>query len=312
MLSLCVISVIASAVVFRVLFPRQTGVSKYHFAYEELSAPPARTGFSFRSGNNELQGWRYDAVAPEGVIVVVNGIGSGADEHLPEILFFLEHGWSVITWDATGVGASEGRGIIGLQQIDSDLKAFMSYFCALDIARDLPVVLYGHSAGAYAAAMSLPGNGIVRAAVLISGFDRPVELLYHHARQRVGFLADIEYPFLRLENFFLFGNGSDASAREALGRAEVPVLVVNGSSDDLVPWQFSLARDPELYTNPNIHCREITSTYQNEHSAPWLSAASAEYVYNNWDNPNVDKALASEVNTEFLQSVLDFYSGAVR
>ena len=320
----CVVSIIASAVIYRVLFPRQTGIPKFHYSYEELSVlsdasvhvSVPRFGFRFRSGKNELQGWRYDAESPKGLILVVNGIGSGADEHLAEILFFVENNWSVVTWDATGVGASEGRGIIGLQQIRSDLEAFFAYFgsdsSCVD-ANNLPVVIYSHSAGAYAAALCLAANDNIRGAVCISGFDRPVELMYHHAKTRIGLLADIEKPFLDLENYFLFGSGANDSARDALRGSPVPVLVVNGSSDDLVPWEFSLARDPDSYQNPNIRCLEISSAYQNEHSAPWLSSSAAEYLYFNMNDPNapIDKALASELNLDFMHSILDFYAEAV-
>ncbi len=316
LLSFCIISIIASAIIFHILFPRQTGVSRFHYSYDELSSPLPRTGFRFRSGGNELQGWKYDAADPKGMIVVVNGIGSGADEHLAEIIYFVDNGWSVITWDATGVGNSGGNRTVGLQQIRSDLEAFLSYYKTekneID-PRDLPVMIYSHSAGAYAAAMSINAQDFIRAAVCISGFDRPVELMLHHAKERVGLLANIESPFLRLENLFLFGTSSNDSAREALKKAAIPVLVVNGDSDDLVPWEFSLARDPDSYRNPSVRCIRITSEFRNEHSAPWLSDVSAEYLFNNINGGNapVDKARASILNVDFMQSIIAFYQEVI-
>lgn len=317
----CILSVIASAVIFRVIFPRQSGISRFHYSYAELVSVPRftelgsvpRCGFRFRSGNNELQGWRYDAESPNGLIVVVNGIGSGADEHLAEIQYFLANNWSVATWDATGVGASEGRGTIGLQQIRIDLEAFFAYCRSSDFSGDLPIVIYSHSAGAYAAALCLSSHDRIRAAVLISGFDRPVDLMLHHAKSHIGLLADIESPFLRLENLFLFGSGANDSARDALCTVSVPVFIINGNSDDLVPWKFSLARDQDSYQNPNIRCIVISSAYQNEHSAPWLSPSAAEYLYLNINDTNatVDKELANELNLDFMRSILDFYTSAV-
>lgn len=308
LLAFCLISAAASAVVFRVLFPRQSGVPKLHYSYEELPEPPERTGFSFLSGKNRLQGWRYDAESPLGLIVVVNGIGSGADEHLPEIGYFVKNGWSVVTWDATGVGRSEGRGIIGLQQIREDLRAFLTWYHGAGDGDGVPMVLYSHSAGAYAAATCLSDDATIRAAVCISGFDRPVPILYHHAKELVGPLADLQYPFLQLENFFLFGSDANASAREALSASDTPVFIIGGSSDDLVPRQYDLLHAPEDYRNPNVRCMEVTSDYRSEHAAPWLSESAAEYIYYYGKSENVDKARASELDPGFMRSILDFYT----
>ena len=306
-LAFCLLSMAGSAAAFRLLFPRQSGVPKLHFSYEEMNAPIPRTGFTFPSGKNQLRGWCYDAAQPQGRIVVVNGIGAGADEHLQEILYFVEHGWSVLTWDATGVGRSEGRGIVGLQQIREDLEAFLAWYPDSGLSDGLPLFLYSHSAGAWAAAHCLDDCGERRAAVCICGFDRPGEIMYYHARQRAGFLAGTQYPFLLLENRFLFGADANDSAREAVNASGVPVLLINCSSDDLVPRQYGLAADPSYYDNPKVRCREITSQFQNEHATPWLSPAAAEYVYYFEAQDAVDKARASELDLDFMQSILDFY-----
>ena len=305
----CLVSMAASAVFFRVMFHRQSGIPRLHFAYEELPDPPARSDFSFLSGKNLLRGWRYDAEDPRGLVVVVNGIGSGADEHLAEIVCFLEHGYSVVTWDATGVGRSEGSGIVGLQQIRRDLRAFLAY--RRSTAEELPMVLYSHSAGAYAAAMSLPEDDTILGAVCIAGFDRPVQILYHHGKQTVGPLADLEYPFLRLENRLLFGPDADASARAAIDATDTSVLLVGGSSDDLVPRQYSLALAPTSYRNPNVRCVEIAAPFRSEHAAAWLSPAAAEYLFQNGKTEHPDKARASELDPGFMALVLDFFDSVV-
>ena len=151
----CAVSMIASAVVFFALFPRRSGLSPLHYAYEELQPDVSRESFVFPSGRNTLSGFRYDAEDPRGLIVVVNGIGDGADAHHPEIVEFVHAGWSVVTWDATGIGKSEGAWSKGLQQIRRDLAALLEYRTASKAWNGLPVVLYGHSAGAYAAATAL-------------------------------------------------------------------------------------------------------------------------------------------------------------
>ena len=308
LLCYCAISMLASAIVFRAIFPRRDGLSPLRYTYEELAPDCPREAFTFRSGKNTLHGWRYDAADPKGLIVIVNGIGDGADAHLCEIVEFVRAGWSVATWDATGVGKSEGSGTIGLIQIADDLTSFLSQA----EPSGLPVVLYGHSAGAYAAAVNLKRFDSVRAAVCISGFDRPVALMYEHAKRRVGILAAMQYPFLLLENSFLFGSDANASARDAISAVETPVLIIGGSSDDLVPYENSLIRDPSEYANPNVRIMEITSAFRNEHSTPWLSPAAARYRLELSDPSGADKALANELDPEFIDAVLQFFEEAIR
>lgn len=308
LLCYCALSMLASAIVFRVIYPRKDGLSPLQYTYDELSPACERTAFTFSSGKNTLSGWRYDAGEPKGLIVVVNGIGAGADAQLPMIMEFVQAGWSVATWDATGVGLSEGRGMIGLQQIADDLTAFLTHFESSGAWNDLPVILYGHSAGAYAAAVNLDRFPCVSAVVCISGFDRPVSLMYRHAKDRVSVLADLQYPFLLLENVFLFGTDANDSAREAISDSSKPVLIVGGDSDDLVPNSYSLVFDPEAYANPNVRCQKITSEYRNEHSTPWLSPAAAQYRTEHADSDDVDKALANELDAGFVQMILEFLS----
>lgn len=301
-------SMLLSAVVFRVLFPRSDGDPGYRLCYAEIdqSAYP-REVFTFPSGSNTLTGYRYDTRDPKGLIVVINGIGAGADAHLPEILYFLDHGWSVVTWDATGVGESEGRGLIGLQQVRLDLLAY------LDARGEdtLPTVFYGHSAGAYAAATALEQGEPIRAAVCVCGFDSPVSVMYYHAKSYVGPLAGLQYPFLLLENVFLFGKDANVSAADALRESRLPVLLIESSSDDRVPHEIGLLQDDALAGKPNISVLTVDADWRNEHSTPWLSAAAAEYIAGLPADGAVDKALANELDEAFMAQVLQFFDAAV-
>ncbi len=303
-------SMLISAVVFRVLFPRYDGDPGYRLCYAEIdqSAYPRET-FTFLSGDNTLAGCRYDVADPKGLIVVINGIGAGADAHLPEILYFLDRGWSVVTWDATGVGESEGRGIIGLQQIRLDLLAFLDTQQAR--SETLPIVLYGHSAGAYAAATALDGEVPIRAAVCVCGFDSPISLMYYHAKARVGPIAALQYPFLLLENVFLFGSEADVSATEAIRRSQRPVLLIESSSDDRVPHDCGLLRDETITDDPNVSSLTVDAAWRNEHSTPWLSSAAAAYVTDLPEDAAVDKALANELDETYMEQVTAFFEAAV-
>ena len=184
------LSAALSAVFYRILFPRRDGVSLFRYSYAELgeAAPPRRV-FRFSSGDNLLTGYRYDAADPKGLIVVVNGIGAGVDAHLPEIQYFTAHGYSAVVWDNTGIGDSEGKWSVGMQQIKLDLLAYLNWQ-ETETAEDLPILLYGHSAGGYAACTALTTDHRIDGVICISAFESPIDIMLWHARNRVGFLAD--------------------------------------------------------------------------------------------------------------------------
>ncbi len=302
-------SMLLSAVMFRVLFPRRDGVSDIRYTYADVdSAAYPRTAFSFDSCGHAISACRYEARRAKGEIAVINGIGAGMDSHLAEIMYFVDHGWTVVTWDATGLGGSGGRGIMGLQQIRLDLLAYLDY--RERTGETLPLVLYGHSAGAYAAATVLDGDYGVRAAVCLCAFDSPAAVMLYHARQRVGVLADAQYPFLLLESYFLFGADADVSAVDAVSRSRVPVLAVESSSDDLVPHELGLA-GRGAYQNPNVTVMTVDTAWRNEHNTPWLSPAAAEYVGGLKEGQRVDKARANQLDQPFMEQILTFFNDAV-
>ena len=302
-------SMLFADIFFRVIFPRSDGRQPWRYSYAERGAPE-RTEFFFDSGPNRLCGYRYDAAAPKGLILVVNGLNDDADAHLPEIAVFAENGWSVVSFDATGVGRSEGRGVIGLSQIRLDLLALLGTLAQDERCADLPLLLYGHSAGAYAAASVLDSGYPIAGAVCMAGFDSPLALMYRDAAQTVGPLAALGYPFLCLENAMLFGGEGSVSALDAINAVQTPVLLIDGASDDAVPRSLSLSQTDSC-ANPNVRRLTVSEPWRSEHDTLWLSAEAAAYVCSLEPGQTPDKALANEPDAVFLAAVLSFFDEAV-
>ena len=104
---------------------------------------------SFYSGKNRLRGYLYHNPSSLGLIVVVHGLGGGADSYLAQIQYFLDQGWSILAYDATGSYESEGNGVGGFPQGIMDLDAALQFASSRADLRDLPI-LHGHSWGGYA------------------------------------------------------------------------------------------------------------------------------------------------------------------
>ena len=146
-------------------------------------------------------------------------------------MHFVDSGYSVLAYDATGTGASGGSGTRGLAQSALDLDA------ALTRAEqeDLPILLFGHSWGGYAAAAVLGGSHDVTASVCAAGFDTPLGLMRQTARRWCGPVAELGVPFLWLDQQLRFGTAANVSGAEAAAASGVPVLVLHGSDDGTIP-----------------------------------------------------------------------------
>ena len=306
-----VLSVVATALVPLFLFGRADGGTGFNLVYPDANAKDyPRERFTFTSQGNELVGYLYPRNDPRGLVVLVNGIKNGSDAHLNHIMAFCDGGWSVATYDATGVGESGGNGTFGLAQVKVDLFAFLEYLKTDERMNSLPVVLFGHSAGGYAAACALGKYDIIRGAVVISAFDSPAETMAYHAKARVGFLADVEYPFMLLGNLIAFGADADAKAHESVAASDTPVLIVGGSSDDTVPYDVSLYRFKDEIGRCGVEFYMPDEEERNEHSTPWLTPEAAEYI-NTWNGGEVDRELANKLDPDFLGIVLAFFEKSV-
>ena len=307
------LSSLVSMYVFSVMFGRyDEKQSPLFYSYSDIDSKKyPRSEAVFKSGGNNLRGYLYSSANDsKGTVIVVNGYHCTADRHLPEIMYFVDNGWSVFTYDGTGVGTSEGESQFGFTQFKNDASAASKYVNSIT---SKPVVLYGHSAGGYAAAASLEDNNNVRAVVSVSGFNSPLELMRIHTKNSAGLWADIGYPFMYAQNYFIFGEKANTEAYKAINSSDVPVAVFQGTNDTIVPYEISICSHKDELKNSNVKCFEIGSV-RGGHSTIWLSAAAAEYTMKYKQNPfkNPDKAKANELNKEFMEYVTEFYDSAVK
>lgn len=249
----------AFLVVFRRMPPPELGAAPTYAALDSAVYP--REEQFFLSGENTLSGCWFPAENPVGTVLIVHGLGSSGEAHLPETMFFLDHGFSVFTYDATGMGSSEGDSIISLSQSKWDVISAVD--CLRRIQPDGPLFLYGHSMGGYGVLAALPeieADG----AVCINGFRTPLSMMHGSAKQRVGILADLSYPFLALQYRLCFGREGNADAMEAAIDAEVPVLILNARDDNVVPEQARLSTDG-AYEHISVR------TVDGGHTGIWLA-----------------------------------------
>ena len=236
-----VVSVTATEMMMFLMFGRNTPLEDKPFALYDWAAENsyAWNALEFFSGSNRLKGYIISPRSPKALMVIVHGIKADSDSMEPVVQYFVLRGYAVATFDGTASGRSEGKKTVGLQQQRLDLRALLDYLDEQRLYTDLPLVLFGHSAGAYGVAAEAQDTRAC-AAVCVSGFETPLETMRFWAAQYTGPLSSIEYPFLLIREFIAKGGDANTAASDALKRSGIPAIVVQGEDDDVVKEDISL------------------------------------------------------------------------
>lgn len=153
-----------------------------------------------------------------------------------------ERGYSLLMVDQRALGESEGRSItFGIKERQDCLTWVNEVIRRF--GPDIKILLAGVSMGAatvlMAAELPLPEN--VRGIWADCGFDTPEGILRETIRQR-RMPEKIVYPLVRCSGRLLAGIQVDGvSAVESLRHAKVPVLLIHGEEDEIVPLSHAYA-----------------------------------------------------------------------
>lgn len=208
--------------------------------YFDISEFPGvnRTPYSFTSKDHKINGFIYELEnsEPKGIVILVHGAGGGHDSYMHEICYFAKLGYKVFAYDNTGTMLSEGNKLNGFEQSIIDLRE-----CILDIQSTLeyaglPIVLYGHSWGAYTvSSVSNYDDVKVNGIVSLSAFNTPMFELTRMLTAQLGKFFYILYPFLWMISFIKFGKVAFFSSLKGYKKCNCPILLIHGTLDKLVP-----------------------------------------------------------------------------
>ena len=182
---------------------------------------------TFSSGRNRLAGYLWNESGTRSLIVFAHGMGTGVEYYLPEIRHFAAQGYTVFAFAYSGYPGSSGH-FYRFPQAVTDLKN------ALDFVSDgsFPVILMGHSMGAYAVCAvqqctDKPVAGIVAYAPFFSPREAVIAEATGNMPKWGKLLCGLILPMQRL----LFGRNGNLTAAAGLSRAHTPALVLQGSED---------------------------------------------------------------------------------
>lgn len=220
--------------------------------FEGLQAKPVKfpnaEGDTLR-GNLYFKGNIEDKKA---LLVFVHGMGGGHLSYTTELNFFAEQGYLVLAYDNTGTMASEGKSLKSMTHSISDLRSALRFVKENNLTNSLPILLVGHSWGAYTVCRVLQYAPEVKGVVAFSAPENQTQLFCDQVKQQAG----LSVPFLK--PFFAFWErlGVDKKATQntsaALLQTDVPVLLFHGEADPVVPLSNAVVSNPVLSQKDNI------------------------------------------------------------
>ena len=262
--------------------------------------------------SERLAGYKYskNTENPCGVVVIAHGMGGGGhNKFLPYIDIFTDWGYYVFAYDAQGTDNSEGDGVGGFPQGAIDLDNALKQVKSQKEYKGLPIMLFGHSWGAYSIGCVLNIHKDIKAAVMVAGFNDTETLLGAHASKYVGFFADVLMPTATAYEWIKYGGEySGASVIEGIESSDTSVLIVQSRDDKTVICQGGY----DLYYESFKNEKDVSFVLYDDrgHSGVLFSKEAVEYQsklleeYESYID-KTGKDDCQEVKNEFMKGKAD-------
>jgi len=289
--------------------------SKYNLLYSDLNAEQyPREEIKILSGKNLLTAYLYGKNNMNGLVVVSPGHADANDIKLYEIMYFVDNGWQVLCYDYTGSYTSQGQNLGGYTQSVYDLNNVLNYIEHENSLKNIPIVLFGHSLGAYASAAVLQYGHNIKSAVIASGFDTPKEQWLYSIERYTGWFHYLLYPYTRLFISIQYGKEQNLSAIDGINSVDIPVLVISGTNDIFYGGESPIYKKRNEITNSNCSFILKSEKNHNGHYDYFLTDSALEYqklVETDGFDGKIDKLLYGQHDTEFMNCINDFLLSTV-
>ncbi len=245
--------------------------------FDNLNARP----ISFNSDKGQkLNGFLYSGAKidqPKGLIVFSHGMGAGHLAYTTEINYFAQKGYLVLAYDNTGTCTSEGKKLKGFTQGIIDLKYAIDFVSTRDDLKELPLLLMGHSWGAYSVcnASALKPALPIRGIVAFSPFNSMNKLLRDAAKQKTKVNLSILSPFFDIINLVRFGKVGVLRSCDTINSNSIPTLIMHGGNDLTVTLKNSpVGRKNRIADNENAR----TVLYESKYHNVYLAKEAEQYL----------------------------------
>lgn len=185
-----------------------------------------------------LSGWwlpaRPGAPYPDTTVVLMHGWGANKSDLLPLANPFHAAGYCVLMLDAHNHGDSDARGVSSMPKFAEDVQAALDWLQQQHPDESRQRVLVGHSVGAAAVLLAAARGAEVDAVVAMASFVHPKRMMKRHLH-RLRFLPGLVNLIAAYVQWVIGHRFDDIAPIISLKRIQVPVLLVHGDADRVIP-----------------------------------------------------------------------------
>ena len=276
---------------------------------------------SFLSDRGQrLAGYIYSkkGLKPVGVVIIAHGLGVGGQcVYMAVADYFTSHGYLVFAYDATGNDKSEGASGVGMEQGIIDLSHAIDYVEHDRVMRHYPIVLFGHSWGAYCVGAVLNVHPEVKAVVAVSGFNSTTDYFRYVAdvEDTDGTLSMLA-PYVERIEKQKFGKYADYTALKGFANTEAGIMIIHSKDDQNVAESLGYDLYYKKYKDDE---RFRFKLYENrKHMYIFYADEAVAYDQKRIDdrtlaptaygrNHAFDKSKGYKLDTALFSDILDFY-----
>jgi pimeloyl-ACP methyl ester carboxylesterase len=181
-----------------------------------------------------LHAWWIPADGPAPVVIVLHGWAGNSGDMLPIGPGLLESGFHALFLDARKHGQSDDEDFMSMPRFAEDLEATIGDLLERDDVTGIGVI--GHSVGAAAAIYAAARNPAIDAVVAVASFAHPAEMM----RENFPFPMPVTWAILRMVERMIGHRYDDIAPRSRIADVEVPVMLMHGDADSVIPFQDSI------------------------------------------------------------------------
>ncbi len=226
-------------------FPNYPGFERYAEDFKnrihEIQKVPYKKFFIISRDGLPLCGKYYENAVGAPIVIMFHGYRSSAiRDGMGIFRFCKEEGYNLLLVDQRAHNGSGGRTItFGIEE-RYDCLEWVNHVVA-HFGENTKIIIMGLSMGAatvlMATELELPAN--VKGVIADCGYSTPKDII-SSAIRGMKLPVGLAYPFVKLGARLFGGFDLDsASAKEALSKCKIPVLLIHGDADTLVPCHMS-------------------------------------------------------------------------
>lgn len=245
--------------------------------FDNLNALP--TEFKSNKGQT-LRGFFYSSAKVskyKGLLIFCHGMGGGHLSYTTEINYFAQKGYLVLAYDNTGTCSSDGKKLNGFAQAVIDLKYAIKHASSVDEYKALPLLLVGHSWGAYSVCnvYEIAPDAQIKGILAFSPNDSLNRFVCDISKSKTKLNLAFLGPFFDIVNIIKFGKTGLLKSCESIASNHIPTLVMHGGNDMVVNVKNSpVGLKNKLVSNTNAR----TILYESKYHNVYLSKDAEAYM----------------------------------